>query len=84
MSDQHPHGPPSVSPEKVKLIVRALVAACVVVFFLDATYHKHTHYDWEFFGFHGIFGFSCYVGLVLLAKEWRKVVMRDEEYYDRD
>ena len=35
-------------------------------------------------GFYAIYGFVACVILVLLAKEMRKLLMRDEDYYDRD
>jgi len=35
-------------------------------------------------GFYAIYGFVACVVLVLLAKEMRKILMRDEDYYDRD
>ena len=33
-------------------------------------------------GFYCIYGFAACVALVLLATEMRKVIMRDEDYYD--
>jgi len=33
-------------------------------------------------GFYALFGFVACVVLVLIAKEMRKVLMRDEDYYD--
>ena len=48
MSDSHGfgHGPPSVEPEKVKWIVRILLAICLLVVLADLTYDKagHVHY----------------------------------------
>jgi hypothetical protein len=35
-------------------------------------------------GFYAIYGFVACVILVLVAKEMRKLVMRDEDYYDDD
>ena len=37
-----------------------------------------------YFGFYGIYGFVCCVFLVLAAKELRKLLMRDEDYYESD
>jgi len=34
-------------------------------------------------GFYSLYGFVACVILVLLAKEMRKLVMRDEDYYER-
>jgi hypothetical protein len=41
-------------------------------------------HPWEgFFGFYALYGFVACVLLVLLAKEMRKLVMRDEDYYEQ-
>jgi hypothetical protein len=49
----------------------------------DPKNHKHVEVAAEaWFGFYGIFGFVACVGLVLGAKELRKILMRDETYYD--
>ena len=49
----------------------------------DLFYHKHVVYDFEnWFGFYGLFGFFLPVVLVLLAQALRKILMRDEDYYD--
>ena len=41
------------------------------------------HFWWEeWFNFYGFYGFIGCVFLVLMAKELRKLVMRDEDYYD--
>ena len=88
MSDSHGfgHGPPSVEPEKVKWIVRILLAICLLVVLADLTYDKagHVHYGFEgILGFHAFYGFVSCVALVLAAALMRKVVMRDEDYYDQ-
>ena len=36
-----------------------------------------------FFGFFGLFGFLVSFALVLAARELRKILMRDEDFYDR-
>lgn len=69
-------------PRNVKRIVQALVACCVVLFFLDALIHRHIDHPWEaLFGFYGVYGFVSCVILVVLAKELRKLIMRGEDYY---
>lgn len=70
-------------PENVRRVIRGLIAACVILFGLDAVLHRHVEHPWEaFFGFYAIYGFVACVVLVLLAKEMRKLVMRDESYYE--
>ncbi|MDP6876142.1 MAG: hypothetical protein QF521_21670 [Alphaproteobacteria bacterium] len=68
----------------VRKIFWALVIVCVLLFLSDAFYHKHVHFEFEnWFGFFGLFGFCVSFALVLTARELRKILMRDEDYYDR-
>jgi hypothetical protein len=70
-------------PVNVDRIVKALGVACVLVVLADFFYHKHGHFGFQsLFGFDAVFGFLAYVGLVSVAKLWRRVVMRSEDYYD--
>ena len=72
-------------PKNVTRIVWALVAVCVLLFFADALYHKHPHFEIEhLFGFYGVYGFFVCVALVLVAKSLRSILMRPEDYYDAD
>lgn len=72
-------------PRNVRRVVRGLVAACVLLVSLDLVLHRHVDHPWEgLFGFYAIYGFVACVLLVLLAKELRKLVMRDEGYYEHD
>lgn len=50
---------------------------------MDLFIHRHIYHSWESFtGFYAFYGFLACVVLVLLARELRKLVMRDEDYYD--
>jgi len=70
-------------PSSVNLIIKILIAACVIVVLADFGYHKHGDFHFrEWFAFDAIFGFSAYVFLITCAKGWRKLVMRREDYYD--
>jgi hypothetical protein len=73
------------NPRNVKIIIGLLVVVCVGLELADLFYHKHgVHYGVErWFGFYGFYGFVGCVFLVLAAKEMRKVVMREEDYYDQ-
>jgi hypothetical protein len=76
-------------PRNVRRLVRALVALCALLFVADFFVHRHVEHPWEnFTGFYAIYGFVACVVLVLLARELRKLVMRNEDYYqhgdDRD
>jgi len=71
-------------PRNVKRVIRLLVGVCVVLMLADLFYVKQVHYGAErWFGFYGFYGFVGCVFLVLAAKELRKLVMREEDYYDR-
>jgi len=67
----------------VDKIFYALVAACIATVLADLAYHKHGHFNFEqWIGFHAGFGFLAYLGLVLTATQLRKLLKRDEDYYD--
>ena len=70
-------------PKNVKLVMYILYAACAVSFLLDFVIHRHVDHPLEaVIGFYCIYGFAACVALVLAATEMRKVIMRDEDYYD--
>jgi hypothetical protein len=73
------------NPANVRRVLRALVAVCALLFLADFVVHRHVQHPWEhLWGFYAIYGFVACVILVLVAKEMRKVVMRDEDYYERE
>ena len=70
-------------PRSVDKIVRAVIGICLLVCLLDLFYDKHGHYSWEELpAFYAFFGFVSCVALVIAAKGLRKILMRDEDYYD--
>ena len=72
-------------PRNVRRVVRGLVWVCILLIGLDVIVHRHISHPWEnLFGFYALYGFVACVLLVLLAKEMRHLVMRDEDYYERD
>ena len=77
-------------PRAAYWIFWTLASVCVALVLGWLIYERsqpskvHVHYEWErWIGFYGIYGFVGCVILVLLAKEMRKLVKRDEDYYDR-
>ena len=69
--------------KNVNKVFYTLCAVCTSVVIADFVYHKHGHFSFEeIIGFHAGFGFVAYVGLVLLATQLRRVLKRDEDYYD--
>ena len=70
--------------KNVNKILWALAAVCAGLMIAEFFYHKHVVYDFEnWFGFYSFVGFFLPVFLVLSARELRKILMRDEDYYDR-
>lgn len=70
-------------PANVKKIIIGVVVICAGLLVAEFFYHKHSHFaveDW--FGFYGFYGFIVFCGIVLIGKELRKFLMRDEDYYD--
>jgi len=73
-------------PRNVTRVYYALWVSCLVLLAIDLLpgYDKHAHFRFErFFGFYGIFGFAVFFTVVLAGKQLRKLLMRDEDYYDR-
>jgi len=72
-------------PQNVRRVLWGLVAMCIATIGADFVYHRHIVHPWEgVWGFYAIYGFVACVVLVLVAKELRKLLMRAEDYYDRD
>ncbi len=72
------------SPRNVSKVYYGLWAVCLILIVADLFYDKHGYFHWEeWFGFHAGFGFVACVGLVLAAKQLRKLLKRPEDYYDR-
>ena len=72
-------------PENVKLILRVFYVLSALLVVVDFIYHRHVHHPWEEVpAFYCLYGFAACVVLVLIATQMRKLVMRDEEYYDAE
>jgi hypothetical protein len=81
--DQHEQPGWFDDPGNVNKVIRTLIALCVASVLADFFYEKHGHYGFQgVIGFDAIYGFVSCVLLVLAAKQLRKVLMRDEDYYD--
>lgn len=77
-------------PKNVRRVIWALFIVCGLLLAVDLLdllglgYHKHPHFPFEgWFGFFAFFGFFLSCALVLTAKALRKILERDEDYYDR-
>ncbi|MFK8027495.1 MAG: hypothetical protein AB8C40_05485 [Gammaproteobacteria bacterium] len=71
------------SKKFINFVVYALYALCAALLLVDVFYHKHGHFAFEeWFGFYAFYGFIGCVAIVLSAIQLRKILMRDEDYYD--
>jgi hypothetical protein len=70
--------------KNVNKVIYGLCTICAVVGLIDLfPYKHHLHFRFEYWpGFFSLYGFIACVSLVLAAKQLRKIVMRDEDYYD--
>ncbi len=70
-------------PKNVNWVFRALVGLCVVSIGIDLGLPREGHWAWEEFpGFYGAVGFVAFWCIVIAGKHLRKLLMRDEDYYD--
>lgn len=71
-------------PKNVSRILYLLYACCLAVLAMEAFVHRHVEHPWEGVpGFYPLYGFVGCVILVLVAKWMRRIVMRPENYYQR-
>ena len=71
-------------PKNVKRLLYVVYALCTGLFLLDFVFERHTTHGWEgLWGFYAIYGFVGCALLVIIATQMRKVLMRDEDFYDR-
>lgn len=78
-------------PENVRKILAGLFAGCGLLVLIDLIFwmtgfDKHPYLRWEKWpGFYAVYGFVACVVLVLVSKYvLRPLVMRDEDYYERN
>ena len=71
-------------PEIRQRIRNVLYVICGLLVAADFVVHRHTEMPLEKIpAYYAIYGFVALVGVVLLAKGLRKIVGRDERYYDK-
>ena len=74
-------------PANVKRFIRWFFISCAFVASWDLVFlfhHKHVEFPFENFPlFYSFYGLAACVLLVVGAKQLRKILMRDEDYYDR-
>lgn len=75
-------------PKNVQILIWVFWFCCAVVFALDFVFNRYASFEHgelpieQMVGFYSIYGFVACVLLVLIAKQMRKVLMRDEDYYE--
>ncbi len=77
-------GGPSVDRKAGAIFFWGLAALCVLLGLTDLTYHKHGHYHWEELpAVQLLIGFVACVAVVGLGAMFRRLLTRDEDFYDR-
>lgn len=72
-------------PNNVKWILWIFYASCALLVLFDFIVHRHIYVEFEKIPtFYALYGFVACVLLVLAAKVLRRLIMRDEEYYDKN
>jgi uncharacterized membrane protein len=67
----------------VDVVFWVLCGVCGVLVVIDLFLHRHAHYRWEEWpGFYAAFGFVAFWCIVIAGKHLRKILWRDEDYYD--
>ena len=80
MNKPEKHDTPTTIPAAVFGWLSAVCTALVVI---EWFVHRHATYPWEGWpGFYAIFGFVAFAGIVLLGKQLRRVIRRDDDYYN--
>ncbi len=70
-------------PENVRRLQKGFFVALVLVLLAELFVDMHGEFSVEhFFGFYAVYGFISYVMLIFVAKFFRKLLMRKEDYYD--
>lgn len=70
--------------ENIAKIIKVFYVICALLVVVDFIVHRHIYHEWENIpAFYAIYGFIGCVVLVLIAKLMRKVLMKEEDYYDK-
>lgn len=71
-------------PKIRQRILYAIYAVCALLVIIDLLVHRHTSLPIEEMpAFYAFYGFAALVGVVMLAKALRRIVGRDEDYYEQ-
>ena len=71
-------------PENITRIFYGLIGVCALLAVLGFFIEAHGELAIQHFPvFYGLFGFIAFIFIVFAGKALRRLVMRDEDYYDR-
>ncbi len=70
--------------KNVQRFLYSFYIALLVLLIIDLFIHKHAGFPWEGAPeFYAVYGFIACVSLIFIAKLLRKIVRRNEDYYDK-
>lgn len=71
-------------PKNVRRLLFGFYLSLILLLLAELFIHKHHGFPWEDdFGFFAVYGFVSCVLLIFVAKLLRKIVMRQEDHYER-
>ena len=71
------------NPKNVERLLKGFYVICILLVIADFIIHRHIMMAWEKIpAFYAIYGFIACVVLVVIATWMRKIIMREENYYD--
>ena len=71
-------------PRHIDQLFWGLAAVCGLLVVVDLFLKRHAHYHWEEVpGVYGAIGFVAFFAIVLAGRWLRRLLQRDEDYYDR-
>jgi hypothetical protein len=70
-------------PQNVKRFLGGFYVSLVILLVIDFFIHKHADFAWKGIPeFYATYGFVSCVLLIFIAKGLRRLIKRDEDYYD--
>ena len=65
------------------MIFRTLLCLCIALVILEIIVHRLMIFAWEGWpGVYALWGFVSLFAIVILGKQLRRLIRRDEHYYD--
>ena len=71
-------------PSTIRWLWILLIGACAASVIAGFFVHMHPYFDFDGTPvFYAVYGFVAFSFIVLIGQHLRKIIMRDEDYYDR-